>query len=598
MRMRGPNLLLALVFTTFATSAWAQQPSEPAPEPAAPEPATAAALADYDSVDEIVKPRVEDEVQGTCETPREVMLQLLYWVQEGTRVDKRKAAACMDTSAMADPERAPELAARLKTTLDVRGLYIDVDAIPKDPNHKDSSGRRRWTLPDLDDVVIVKKDGRWMFSAGTVGRIDALYADTIPPMLERVLSALPAWMHSTIGPIKVWQIFGVFLLIAIALILQKIVVYTISTYVRRFAGRVKVRWIDNAAGRVGRPIGGLAMAGVFYGLFPWLQFSVRVSQAARVATQVLAVFSLVWLGYRMIDVLTDWLGEKATGTDTKLDDQLVPMLRKVLKVFAVVIGGIFILQNLDVNVGSLLAGLGLGGLAFALAARDSIANIFGSLVIFIDKPFQIGDWIVIGDVEGVVEEVGFRTTRVRTFYNSQVTVPNAQMTNVSIDNYGRRQYRRYKTTLGLTYDTTPEKVQAFCEGVRAIISGLPGMRRDAYFVEFREFGPSSLDIFVYCFMSVADWGEELRTRTVLNLEILRLAQELGVSFAFPTRTLHLETRAEESEIPPHKPMTNADLVAAIDAFGPAGQLARPHGAKLSYGYHAGAAPAKGSDGNG
>ena len=324
----------------------------------------------------------------------------------------------------------------------------------------------------------------------------------------------------------------------------------------------------------------------------------KISRVILVATQALAAYSIVWLAYRLIDVLIDWLDSKAAETETKLDDQLIPLLRKTLKVFTAVIGTIFILQNFNVDVGSLLAGLGLGGLAFALAAKDTVANFFGSLVIFIDKPFQIGDWVVIGGVEGVVEEVGFRTTKVRTFYNSLVTVPNAQMTNVSIDNYGMRQYRRYKTNLGLTYDTPPEKVQAFCEGVRAIIAGLPGMRKDYYLVEFREFGATSLDIFLYCFMEVPDWNAELRTRTNLNLEIMRLAENLGVSFAFPTQTIHVETMARESDIPQPKSLTTEQLVQVINDFGPGGTLARPRAVTLSKGYDPGTGPAKGSDSDG
>src|SRR5690606_21829642 len=204
----------------------------------------------------------------------------------------------------------------------------------------------------------------------------------------------------------------------------------------------------------------------------------------------------------------------------KLDDQLVPLLRKTLKVFIAVLGAIFVLQNLDVDVGSLLAGLGLGGLAFALAAKDTVANFFGSLVVFIDKPFQIGDWVVIGGTEGEIEEVGFRTTRVRTFYNSLVTIPNAKLTDTAIDNYGARRWRRYVANLGLTYDTPPERMEAFCEGVRGIIQRLDGMRRDYAIVEFNNYGESGLNVMVYCFMGAPNWKTELRIRTALNLEIL------------------------------------------------------------------------------
>jgi MscS family membrane protein len=382
----------------------------------------------------------------------------------------------------------------------------------------------------------------------------------MPPLLQRLVDALPAWFHTTVLGVEVWQLFGILLIVLVALTLQKIVVYSIGTYVQRAAGAHGQPWVTKALGRIARPIGGLVMAGVFAGASSWLQLSAQLGDWVRGGTRLLAVVSVAWLAYRLIDVLTDWLVIKADRTQSKLDDQLVPLVRKTLKVFTAIIGVIFVLQNLDVDVGSLLAGLGLGGLAFALAARDTIANFFGSLVVFIDKPFQISDWVMIGTVEGVVEEVGFRTTRVRTFYESLVTVPNAKLTETSIDNYGARRWRRYTTNLGLTYDTPPERVAAFCQGVRGIIQRLPGMRRDYALVELNEYGESGLIILVYCFMDAPDWTTELSTRTALNLEILKLAADLGVSFALPTRTLHLDKTP--------RPLDDAELAAIVRRYGP------------------------------
>ena len=271
-----------------------------------------------------------------------------------------------------------------------------------------------------------------------------------------------------------------------------------------------------------------------------MRFPLRAAQIVSIAVTFLWTFSLVWLAYRLIDVLSAWLLTKADQTKTKLDDQLIPLMSKMAKIFVSVVGGIFILQNLSVDVGSLLAGLGLGGLAFALAAKDTIANFFGSVMIFIDKPFQIGDWVVIKDVEGTVEEVGFRTTRIRTFYNSLITLPNSVIPSTAIDNYGMRTFRRYTTTLGLTYDTPLKKITQFCDELRTLLIEMPGIRKDYYLVEFKEFGKSSLDILLYCFMVADDWNQELKIRTTLNLAILELSQRLNVSFAFPTQSLHIE----------------------------------------------------------
>jgi MscS family membrane protein len=272
------------------------------------------------------------------------------------------------------------------------------------------------------------------------------------------------------------------------------------------------------------------------------------------------------------------MADRAAGTDTKLDDQLVPLVRKSLKILVVVGGALFVLQNMEVDVGSLLTGLGIGGLAFALAAKETLANFFGSIMIFVDRPFQIGDWVVVKGAEGIVEEVGFRSTRVRTFYNSVITVPNAHFTDAQIDNYGKRQYRRVFTTLNLTYDTTPEQMQAFCEGVRAIIRANEFTRKDYYEVHMSAFGAHSLDVMVYFFFRVPSWSDELRERHNVFLEIMRLAKSLGVQFAFPTQTLNVDYvhALGQSRNLPDVPDDRA-LADNVVAFGPKGKQSRPRG---------------------
>jgi MscS family membrane protein len=200
---------------------------------------------------------------------------------------------------------------------------------------------------------------------------------------------------------------------------------------------------------------------------------------------------------------------------------------------------VWIAENLDMDIAALVAGLGIGGVALALASKDTVENFFGALSILADRPFQVGDWIVMNDIEGTVVEVGFRTTRVRTFYNSLITFPNSMLIRTAVDNLGAREYRRIKETIGVAYDTPPEKLEAFLEGIREIVRRHPYTRKDYFHVYFHRFGDSALDILLYIFVKTPDWATELRERQRLLLDILRLANELGVEFAFPTRTLHL-----------------------------------------------------------
>jgi MscS family membrane protein len=411
--------------------------------------------------------------------------------------------------------------------------------------------------------------------------------------LERVM---PEALQTHVLGIALWQMIGVLLLIFLSLAVRRVVVYLIASQARRLVGQALPR-LDSALEKSARPLSGLVMACIFHVGFPLLGFPPRLEIVAALAVRVLAVASGVWLFYRLSEVLSELMADKAAKTETKLDDQLVPLIRRTLKAFVVVIGSIFILQNLHVDVASLLAGLGLGGLAFALAAKDTVANFFGAITIFIDRPFQIGDWVIIGKFEGTVEDVGFRTTRVRTFYNSLVTIPNATLTGTPVDNMGVRIYRRIKTVLNLTYSTTPDQVQAFVEGIRAIIQAHPHTRKDYYEIHFCGFGAHSLDILVYCFVKTPTWSDELRAKHELYLSILRLAHDLGVEFAFPTQTLHVDSFPEKTPRHTGQDKIREELADAIVAYGPNGKLSLPRGAPLTHGYHAGSTP-KGSAADG
>ena len=386
---------------------------------------------------------------------------------------------------------------------------------------------------------------------------------------------LPRWLTKELAGIAGWQLLGVATLIFAALLLRRLVLHFVSSYLRQLAGQLAPR-LEQGVGRAAQPLAGLSVAAVFALGWPLLGFSLQVDQAALLGARILGVASAVWLFYRQIDVISEVMAAKAETTATRLDDQLVPLVRRTMKVFAVLIGGIFVLQNLSIDVGSLIAGLGLGGLAFALAAKDTLANFFGSLVIFVDRPFQIGDWVIIGSIEGTVEDVGFRTTRIRTFYDSLVTVPNAKLTATAIDNMGARSYRRINVRLGLTYSTSPQKMQAFVEALRAIVAAHPMTRKDKYEIHFNSFGSYALEILFYVFVKVPSWSEELAARHEIFLAVLDAAARLGVSFAFPTSTLHIESCTAPQ--PPRAERTGlsaTELRSAVESYGPAGERANP-----------------------
>lgn len=258
-------------------------------------------------------------------------------------------------------------------------------------------------------------------------------------------------------------------------------------------------------------------------------------------TEFALTLTIIWVIIRILDVLSDTFKAISSRSNGLLDAHLISVLHKVFRMTVICLGGLLLAQNMGYNIKSILAGLGLGGLAFALAAKDTCANIFGSLSILIDRPFKIGDYISVDGHEGTVEEVGLRSTRIRTFYDSQISIPNAQIANVMIDNLGRRTYRRVKFTVGVVYHTPVDKIETFVSGIKRLILTHPDTRKDYFHVVFNEFGTSSLNLMLYFFVKVDNWSDELRVRQDINLEIIKLAKSEGVSFAFPSRSVYVES---------------------------------------------------------
>ena len=394
---------------------------------------------------------------------------------------------------------------------------------------------------------------------------------------------MPEWWTDTYLGAEVRQWVGVGVLLVVAIVVRLLVQLAIRLYLRsRFAKADGDLW-ERERGRLGRALTALVVAMTARLGFPALGFHDAVESIVGQAASLVTAGALLLLGLRAVDIFTDELRRRAAETENRLDDQIVPLAGTILKGAVVLFGALLVLGNFGMNVTSLVAGLGLGGLAVALAAQDSIRNLLGGVTIIADRPFQVGDWIVVGGIEGTVEHVGFRSSRVRTFYNSVVTVPNARIVDAHVDNMGLRQWRRYKTTLGIAYHTAPEQVQAFVEGVRALIRSNPGTRKDYYIVEFHGFGAASLDVMVYCFIDASSWNEELRTRHVLNLDIMRLAEDLGVEFAFPTQTLHVASLPGQPGAVP-APATREGLREIVERYAPEGRAGQRVDAPLTAGY--------------
>jgi MscS family membrane protein len=519
--------------------------------------------------------------QNLLSNPQRAVHTFLHWQQSG----HKNTDYVIQTMKLADgdKEEKMELASRLLKVFDARGLLIDYDQIPSNPNYTDSlSGMQQYILfESLPEVYLTKTaQNEWVFSKATIQTIPELYANTFSSWFTFIVDNLPEWTYSEWLGIKIWQYLAVFLWLLSGLILMKIFAFFLDNYVRRLAKKTNFTWDDDLIDSIEKPISYIFLVAFLFITYSNLQFSVSISHFLSIVLEIALSVMVVWLLYNLADVFSKYLGMLTSKTETKLDDQLIPLIRKTLRFFVVVMGIIAILQNNGYNVASLIAGLGIGGLAVALAARETLANFFGSITIFLDRPFKIGDWIKTGNVEGIVEEVGFRSTRVRTFYNSLVSVPNSNLANMDIDNLGMRKYRRLKTVLNLTYATTPEQMEAFVEGIKAIVKANKNMRQDYYEVHFNSFGAHSLDVLVYVFFDVPDWSTELQQRHNFFLEILRLAKEIGVEFAFPTQTLHMDSFYKDEPRKVGEERTEDELASAVYEFGPDGEKGKPDGIRI------------------
>ena len=249
---------------------------------------------------------------------------------------------------------------------------------------------------------------------------------------------------------------------------------------------------------------------------------------------------LFWAILNILTTLAQNIHKVTNKFGDKVSIEVANFVVKSIRLFIIILGFIAFLQEWGFNVSGFLASMGLIGMAFALAAKDTAANLFGSLVIFTDKPFKVGDWIMTPAVEGTIESIGIRSTRVRTFAQAVVTVPNATLANSAILNWSRMGKRRVKMNIGVTYDTAGETVEKIVKDIKTMLENNENIHQDTIHIYFSDFAASSLNIFCYYFTKSTNWGEFMRVREETYLEIMKIVERNGSSFAFPTQTLHIE----------------------------------------------------------
>jgi MscS family membrane protein len=352
---------------------------------------------------------------------------------------------------------------------------------------------------------------------------------------------MPDYLTQAILGQETYRYLAAFLIILGSLVFRKIFDLYIARKLNQWAEKTSFEYDDILISSLTPPINALVLSlGLFFAIFsfdlPREPYNIPgfVTQTYHITLSLIAV----WAAYRLCDLLTEFTKNIFAKQDDQLAKQFTPLVRQAIRATVLILGGILIIQNLGYSVSSLIAGLGVGGLAIALAAQDTVANVFGTVVMFTDKPFQVGDWIKFGEVDGFVETIGFRSIKLRTWSNTIMVIPNKKITSEIIENCSKMKKRRVKMTIGVQYDSPVEKVRLLVDRIRSLLENDPDVNQEYMLVRFTDFGPSSLDIFLYYFSNSTAWAEYLEVRERINLLIMEIVHELGLSFAFPSRTLY------------------------------------------------------------
>lgn len=256
------------------------------------------------------------------------------------------------------------------------------------------------------------------------------------------------------------------------------------------------------------------------------------------------IFLCAWGVFNLTSETSRWLRKIGEKLDLQVDKIVLPFIAKLVRFIVVFLAAAIILDVWEYDINGFIAGLGLGGLAFALAAQDTLKNVFGGLVIITEKPFSIGDWIYTPSVEGTVEDITFRSTKIRTFAQALVTVPNSTLANEAITNWTRMGKRRITFYLKVHQNTPPDKLENCVHKIREMLRHHPEIDQQTLFVHFDQFGESSLDIYLYFFTKTTIWGEWLAIKEECNMKILAILAEEGVRLAFPRSEMVIENKQE------------------------------------------------------
>jgi MscS family membrane protein len=507
--------------------------------------------------------------------------------------------------------RGFDAALMLKEVLD-RVELPSFDKIPGDDEieqrvEDDKSPLEGWTIPNTEIriglVAEGPRRGEYLFTEETVRRVPTFYerVRNLPykeDATKKIFEAyqltpgagldltwekrIPDWAQTEFAGQAIWQWATLALTLAVTLI--------VCLALLRFGRILDNRTTRDPDTQDEQPthttslgwtslslLGCTILAGLACRLIDdYLNITGMVREVTLLALTVVIVYFICRLSMLLILRIGEVMIRRRQLSPKGASSQLIRLCSRLVALIVVVAIIVYTAQLIGLPAYSVITGLGVGGLAISFAAQQSLSNMIGSLVILITRPYEIGDVVNIECNEGTVVGVDFRSTQIRTFYDSTVAIPNSKCVSATIDNTGARVFRRINTTLTIRYDTPPSRIEAFLEGIKQIIQNNPTTRKDLFYVYLNDFGPDGYDIVLYLFVKVPGRAEELLQRHRILLEIVRLAAALDIVFAYPTRTLEIDTMPGQPARAPYPDTANAELKRIAEEYG-AGENAKPEG---------------------
>ena len=485
-------------------------------------------------------------------SPNATIYTHLYFLQEDSYEPKKAAQTIYGLKG----DVAVEKALKLKEILDGKGLFVDFSKISNNPKFSDTTAHKTGNyyalFPIKKPKIAVKKYGdKWMYSRETVAAIDNLYKETFPWQTKWLQNSISKIGTGKLFGIQLWQYVGLLGLLLFGFIfffIFKNVFFFILRKTQLLVTNKTSNRITVTLKKLARPLTFLFIIYVFQKTIPSLQLGLDINQFLLLAFTIAQIVFWIYVFLKLVKLVMSIYKEHTKRTHIKLDDQLEPILTHFLMGIVIFIGVLKLLTLFGISATSVIAGASIGGLALALASQDTVRNLIGTFMIFLDKPFHIGDWIETSEVKGTVEEVGFRSSRIRAADTSIYQIPNSTLSEIVINNMGLRLYRRYQTELGIRYDTPPELIETFINELKELIKAHPHTKKDSFNVAFIGFGDSALKIMVNVYFALDDWSIEQEAKHNLHIAIVKLAKILGIEFAFPSTTLLIEQFPEKKSI--------------------------------------------------